>query len=714
MRPHVVLMAALVLACSGANPPADAPAPAPAGEPAAAAQDQQQQQQQDEEQQQNQQDQQDNSASHLGGNIAVSARVEPDMSELVPGAIVITRGDTITFEGILRDAEGNRVNGARWGVVSRSGIFAVKSIKTDVPDSYLLWGEGPGEVRLRAVLFFRGDTAITTKPLFDVPVTVKEWPAARVDIDPPAYGAYAGSVFQVTGTVWTIKDTEHATAEISWSSSDSEVASVTPDGAVAFKKPGRVAIRAEAEGVSAARDVKVLANPVARVSLEPGRSEVRTGDVVHLNARVSNRRGSAIGDVHVAYSVTSVQGPDGGGVVYGDGAFVAEKPGIYRVMATAGGQSATALVSAASRNTRRKVELVGRGPVVDVATSDLWVFEGRDGRDYAYTGTHAFGGGQRMYAWDVTDRAAPILMDSVFVDARVVNDVKINHGATVAVITREGASNRKNGMVLLDISDPAHPTVLSEFNTELTGGVHNTWINGDVVYAVHNGTNAMHIIDISDPLNPEHIGRWEVRPGDENKNLHDIWAQDGFAYLSYWDDGLIILDVGAGIKGGTAREPKFVSQYKYPIGNTHTAYRYGNYVFVGDEIFGCDECTNGPRGYIHVIEVTDIESPTEVARFEVPEAGAHNIWVENDLLYIAYYQGGLRVVDVSGELRGDLYAQGRQVGWFHTAARDGEGAKANAPLAWGPQVFKDHVFVSDMNSGLWVVRLDPPPQTALP
>ena len=37
MRPHVVLMAALVLACSGANPPADAPAPAPAGEPAAGA-----------------------------------------------------------------------------------------------------------------------------------------------------------------------------------------------------------------------------------------------------------------------------------------------------------------------------------------------------------------------------------------------------------------------------------------------------------------------------------------------------------------------------------------------------------------------------------------------------------------------------------------------------------------------------------------------------
>ena len=31
----------------------------------------------------------------------------------------------------------------------------------------------------------------------------------------------------------------------------------------------------------------------------------------------------------------------------------------------------------------------------------------------------------------------------------------------------------------------------------------------------------------------------------------------------------------------------------------------------------------------------------------------------------------------------------------------------NSPMAWGPQPFKGHVFVSDLNSGLWVVRLEP-------
>lgn len=701
MRSHLVGLGALLMACSGANQQPDAPAPSPA--PTAA-----------EEVAQAEQAQQDTTDQRLGGTVRTSELVDAEMSEITPGEIVITRGDTITFEGILRDSDGNRVRGARWGVFPVPGVFAVQSIKTEVADSYLLWGEAPGQTRLRAVLVLSGETEVSYEPLFDIPVVVKEWPAARIDIDEPAYETYAGSVFQLTGTVITTHETEHATAKITWSSSDPDVVSLSPDGVASFQRAGRAEIRASAEGVTAERLIEVQPNPVSRVALEPGRSEVKTGDVVRLTAEASNSEGRMLKGVHVAYSVSALEGPDDGGVVYSDGAFVAEKPGVYRVLATAGGQAATALVTAAPRNAARGVELIGRGAVVDVATSDLWVFEGRDGRDYAYTGTHAEGGGERMYVWDVTDRTTPTLMDSVVVDARVVNDVKINDDATVAVITREGASSRRNGMVLLDITNPAHPTILSKFDTNLTGGVHNTWINGDVVYAVHNGTNAMHIVDISDPANPEHVGRWEIRPGSEDKNLHDVWAEDGLAYLSYWDDGLVILDVGAGIKGGTAREPQFVSQYKYPIGNTHTSYRYGKYVFVGDEIFGCPECTNGPRGYIHVIDVSDIESPAEVARFEVPEAGAHNIWVEDDLLYIAYYQGGIRVVDVSGELRGDLYAQGRQVGWYHTAAEEGEGIHANAPLAWGPQVFKGYLFVSDMNSGLWVVQLEPPGDPLLP
>jgi hypothetical protein len=105
------------------------------------------------------------------------------------------------------------------------------------------------------------------------------------------------------------------------------------------------------------------------------------------------------------------------------------------------------------------------------------------------------------------------------------------------------------------------------------------------------------------------------------------------------------------------------------------------------------------------------ENPVEVGRYEVPEAGVHNLWVEDDRLYAAYYEGGLRVVDVSGELRGNLYEQGREVAWFPTGSPDGY--EANHPMAWGPQPYNGNVFVSDMHSGLWVVRLEPRPAAPL-
>ena len=47
--------------------------------------------------------------------------------------------------------------------------------------------------------------------------------------------------------------------------------------------------------------------------------------------------------------------------------------------------------------------------------------------------------------------------------------------------------------------------------------------------------------------------------------LHDIDVQDGLAYLSYWNDGLVILDVGKGVKGGGPENPQLVSQYKYDL-----------------------------------------------------------------------------------------------------------------------------------------------------
>ena len=84
----------------------------------------------------------------------------------------------------------------------------------------------------------------------------------------------------------------------------------------------------------------------------------------------------------------------------------------------------------------------------------------------------------------------------------------------------------------------------------------------------------------------------------------------------------------------------------------------------------------------------------------------HNVWVAGDTLYMGAYDAGFRVFDISGELRGDLRAQHREIAHLHPAAKDG--AVPNAVFTWGVVVRDGVAYVTDMFSGLWIVRLGGP------
>jgi len=627
-----------------------------------------------------------------------------------PGELALIRGDTAHLRVVLQDEAGNPVEGALAFMFSPDQSVVGPQVGRQLSDgTFQIQAVGPGAIKPILVVrvndedgSFRGTAGV--KEIGVVEIAVADWPVSRIEMDEVSYAPYVGTTYKLTARAMTDHGTEHGTASVAWWSEDPEVATVTGGGVLTLHKTGDARIVARTEGdIEFPYTFEVIKNPLRTLLIDPISVQTRTGDVVRFDVQVLDKKDNRIEGMALSYSAFGLD--SAGAEVFADGSFVAEHPGAYRAVVSTGGMSAEAVVEAVARPESTPVRLVGKGPVSHVTTSDLWVFTGKDGRDYAYTGTHAQGGGQRMFVWDVTDPGNIQLTDSVMVDARVVNDVKVNGTASWAIITREGASNRQNGLVVLDLADPAHPTIMAELTDGMTSGMHNTWIIGNLVYGINDGRNWMDIVDLSNPAAPRHVGQWELRPGESDKSLHDVWGDEhGYLYLSYWDDGLVILDAGAGTHGGTATTPAFVSSIAYGMGNTHVAWRDRDYVFVGDEIFGCAECTNGPRGYIHVIDVSDINNPREVAKFDVPEAGAHNIWVEDEILYIAYYQGGLRIVDVSGDLRGDLYAQGRQIGWYVTSGAEEEAIVPNSPLAWGPQPFKGNVFVSDMNSGLWVLE----------
>ena len=60
------------------------------------------------------------------------------------------------------------------------------------------------------------------------------------------------------------------------------------------------------------------------------------------------------------------------------------------------------------------------------------------------------------------------------------------------------------------------------------------------------------------------------------------------------------------------------------------------------------------------VDFSDVKNPVEIARYELPGHGSHNYWIDNDILYVGMYTGGVRIVDISGDLLGDLYKQGRE------------------------------------------------------
>ncbi len=631
-----------------------------------------------------------------------------------PGELALTRGDTAHIQVVLQDKAGNPVEGALAFMFSPDQNVVGPQVGRQRSDgTFPIEARGPGRIRPILVVrvndddgSFRGTAGV--REIGMVEIAVADWPVNRLEMNEVEYTPYVGTTYKLTARAMTDHGTEHGAAVVEWRSDTPKVATVTGGGVLSLHKTGDARIVARTEGdINFLYEFKVIKNPLRSLSIAPVSVQTRTGDVVRFDVMALDKKHNRIEGMALSYSVFGID--SAGAEIFADGSFVAEHPGAFRAVVSTGGISAEAIIEVVARPDATPVRLVGKGQVSHVATSDLWVFSGKDGRDYAYTGTHAQGGGQRMFVWDVTDPSNIQLTDSVMVDARVVNDVKVNGDASWAIITREGASDRQNGLVVLDLADPAHPTILSELTDGMTSGMHNTWIIGNLVYGINDGRNLMDIVDLSNPAAPRHVGQWELRPGDSDKSLHDVWGDGlGYLYLSYWDDGLVILDAGAGTHGGTATTPAFVSSIAYGMGNTHVAWRDRDYVFLGDEIFGCAECTNGPRGYIHVIDVSDINNPREVAKFDVPEAGAHNIWVEDEILYIAYYQGGLRIVDVSGDLRGDLYAQGRQIGWYITSGEEGEAVVPNSPLAWGPQPFRGNIFVSDMNSGLWVLKHERP------
>src|SRR5207302_7119058 len=171
--------------------------------------------------------------------------------------------------------------------------------------------------------------------------------------------------------------------------------------------------------------------------------------------------GRVVKDVAIEWALAA--GP-GLAEVDGDGAFVAELPGTYTVTATIGGRMAESVIHVEQRRVTRGIEVRAHLPI-KFSTAEVWIHP--NGK-CAYLSTIA----DRVYAIDVSDWTAPKIVDSMLTNSRIVNDVMTTDGGKYGLLSPEGASDRKNGIVVFDAGDACHPKPIAEYTETVTGGVH--------------------------------------------------------------------------------------------------------------------------------------------------------------------------------------------------------------------------------------------------
>ncbi|MHB9096818.1 MAG: LVIVD repeat-containing protein [Syntrophales bacterium] len=384
-------------------------------------------------------------------------------------------------------------------------------------------------------------------------------------------------------------------------------------------------------------------------------------------------------------------------------------PGLLIAFLLAGVAAAAAPVSAANVQLLGHLDLEGGG-MVDVQ-GDLAVV-GHMGPPYATT------------LIDVADPARSRILSRVPVRAGAHSHKARLCGSILAINVEQygGGGDGTAGLVLFDVGDPRHPRETAYYRMGGTG-VHRFQMDCErrLIYAGGSADgfegNFVTIIDIAAPARPREVGRWwmpgqQVAAGEKNassgaahRTHHPLRLGDRL-YVSLWYEGFAILDVS------DPARPRLVSHVAdRPAGGapTHTALPVGHRILGRNWLVVFDEEMGGgnPPAFMRLYDITDERHPALAATFHVPpdlsgktggRFGAHQpheFVGPDNLVYAAWFSGGLRVIDISNPYKP------REAG--HYIPQPGRGAR----FAESNDVFVDGrglIYLIDRVSGLDILR----------
>jgi hypothetical protein len=358
----------------------------------------------------------------------------------------------------------------------------------------------------------------------------------------------------------------------------------------------------------------------------------------------------------------------------------------------------------------RELTTLGAGTVADRFTGEVWVRG-----NIAYTTTWGNRGalGNAVKIWNVAGNT-PELIDSLIVPtASTLGDVQASDDGQLLIVATEF---NLGSIMIYSLADPVKPQLITRYNTALTDpGVHTAEVqrvNG-TLYAFlcidpsSTSPARLVIVDLSNPAAPTQV--FTAPMG--SPFVHDVFVRDGILITALWNEGIRIWDIG-GAGQGSPGSPIVLGSVLTAGGEAHNVWWFHNqvtgekrYVFVGQE--GPGQVGVFSSGDIHVVDVSSFAQPHEVAFYHLDGAGTHNFSVDEfrGILYAAFYNGGVRAIDITGDLSScdaaDKSPDGRcDLGKAGRELAHGLGS-AGPVYVWGVQYAGTNVYASDMLNGIW-------------
>lgn len=172
------------------------------------------------------------------------------------------------------------------------------------------------------------------------PSTASNARIAAIEVSPATLNLTPGTAGALTAQATSEDGTPLSPVQVHWSTENSGIATVSPQGVVTAVAPGRTQVAASRNGVSGVASVVVYSLPPVLVRVTPAASALQVGASVSLSAQVLDASGRVL-------SMTPTWTCDRTSVatVSANGTVTALTPGTAVITASAGGITGTAVIS---------------------------------------------------------------------------------------------------------------------------------------------------------------------------------------------------------------------------------------------------------------------------------------------------------------------------------------------------------------------------------